>query len=87
MATAMGILRLIVWATYRSKNLQRRDFIYDISLDNRYGTNERYLIDDERFMMLVPDGANNLERRAFGNMDIDYCVYTHSIGDFYVQPK
>jgi hypothetical protein len=37
-------------------------------------------------MMLVPLGAEELTRINFWNMEVDYCVYKHSVADFYAAP-
>ncbi len=69
------------------------DFVYDYlyyfdtSLDNRYEREERQLIDGKRSIMLVPLGAPNLTHVGFWDMDVDYCIYTNSRGDFYAKPK
>lgn len=69
------------------------DFVYDYlyyfdtSMDNRYEKEESHVIDDKSSIMLVPKGAKNLTHIDFWNMDVDYCVYTNSIQDFYTKPK
>ena len=65
------------------------DYLYyfDTSLDNRYEKSTKHLIDDKRSIMLVPLGAENLTHIGFWDMDVDYCVYTKSIGDFYAKPN
>jgi hypothetical protein len=64
------------------------DYLYyfDTSLDNRYEKDERHLIDSKRSIMLVPKGAENLKHIDFWDMDVNYCVYTHSLEDFYAKP-
>ncbi|MDF1699371.1 MAG: transglutaminase domain-containing protein, partial [Saprospiraceae bacterium] len=57
-------------------------FYFDTSLDNRYEQDERHFIDGKRSMMLVPNGAKELQHIDFWNMDVDYCVYTNSLKDF-----
>ena len=65
------------------------DYLYylDTSLDNRYEREERHLVDGKRSMMLVPKGAKNLAYIDFWDMDIDYCIYTNSLKDFYANPN
>ncbi|MBP2833031.1 hypothetical protein J8281_12610 [Aquimarina sp. U1-2] len=65
------------------------DYLYyfDTSLDNRYGEKERFKIDGKRSIMLVPLGAENLTHIDFWNMDVDYCIYTNSLNDFYAKPN
>lgn len=62
-------------------------FYFDISLDNRHEVNQRHTIDGKTSLMLVPIGAENLSRINFWDSDIDYCVYTNSIMDFYASPE
>lgn len=68
------------------------DFVYDYlfyldtSLDNRYESDERYIVDGKRSMMLVPLGAEDLTHINFWDMAVDYCVYTKSVQDFYADP-
>ncbi|NME67545.1 transglutaminase domain-containing protein [Flammeovirga aprica] len=69
------------------------DFIYpylyyiETSLDNRYEKDKRFKIDGKRNMMLVPLGADNLKKTKFYGSNIDYCVYTNSLEDFYAKPN
>ncbi len=65
------------------------DYLYyfDTSLDNRYGKGKRHLVDNKRSVMLVPKGAENLLYINFWNMNIDYCLYTNSLKDFYAIPN
>lgn len=65
------------------------DYLYyfDTTLDNRYEKSKKHLIDGKRSIMLVPLGAENLTHIDFWNMDVDYCVYTNSISDFYTKPN
>jgi hypothetical protein len=65
------------------------DYLYylDTSLDNRYESEERYLIDDKKSIMLVPKGAKYLSRVDFWDMEVDYCIYTNSTKDFYAKPN
>lgn len=63
-------------------------YYFDTTLDNRYKKREdNYTIDGKRGMMLVPVGAENLTHIDFWDMDIDYCIYTHSVEDFYAKPN
>ena len=61
-------------------------FYFDTSLDNRYEEEKRYKIDGKRSIMLVPLGAKNLSHINFWNMDVNYCIYTNSLKDFYAKP-
>ncbi|KQC00008.1 transglutaminase domain-containing protein [Pedobacter sp. Hv1] len=70
------------------------DFVYDYlyyfdtALDGRQISEaERYKLEGKRSLMLVPVGAPNLTKIAFWNSKVDYCVYTHSLKDFYAEPK
>ncbi|MEL7159838.1 MAG: transglutaminase domain-containing protein [Bacteroidota bacterium] len=62
-------------------------FYLDTSLDHRSTPEKRYLVDDKRSMMLVPTGAPELSKVSFWDMDVDYVVYTRSLGDFYAAPR
>ena len=62
-------------------------FYLDTTLDNRYEPQERFTIENKRSMMLVPVGADELTHIDFWDMDVDYCVYTHSLRDFYAKPE
>jgi len=64
------------------------DYLYylDTSLDHRYDKEDRFTIDNMRSVMLVPADAPALEHVAFWDMEVDYCLYTHSIQDFYKKP-
>ena len=69
------------------------DFVYDYlyyldtTLDNRYDSEERFLINGKKSLMLVPKGAEKLTHINFWDMEVDYCLYTHSIQDFYAKPE
>lgn len=70
------------------------DFVYDylyyfdIALDSRQiPAAESYKLEGKRSLMLVPVGAPNLSKIPFWDMKVDYCVYTHSLKDFYAEPK
>ncbi len=65
------------------------DYLYyfDTALDNRYEKSKKHLIDGKRSLMLVPLGGENLSHIDFWNMEVDYCVYTNSISDFYAKPN
>ncbi|TDQ09204.1 transglutaminase domain-containing protein [Pedobacter metabolipauper] len=70
------------------------DFVYDYlyyfdtTLDNRLlPADKRFTVNGKRSIMLVPEGAPNLTKISFWNSTVDYCVYTHSLKDFYAQPK
>lgn len=62
-------------------------FYFNCPLDNREGTNiEKLTIDDKKALMLVPQGAKN--PAVFqGKYKLDYCIYTHSLIDFYAPPS
>jgi phenolic acid decarboxylase len=62
-------------------------FYIDTALDNRYNNSEKFKIGGKRSVMLVPIGAKNISHINFWNMDVDYCVYTNSIKDFYSTPN
>jgi len=61
-------------------------FYFDTTLDNRYDEEEKFTINDKRSIMLVPSGAKNITHIDFWNLDINYCIYTNSINDFYAKP-
>lgn len=60
-------------------------FYLDTTLDNRYIANQK-TIKGKKSVMLVPNGAEYLSRVGFWNMNIDHCLYTNSIKDFYKKP-
>jgi len=64
------------------------DYLYyfDTSLDNRYELETEHLIDGKHSMMLVPKGAPNLTYVEFWKLNMDYCIYTNSLQDFYAKP-
>ncbi|MEL6135728.1 MAG: transglutaminase domain-containing protein, partial [Bacteroidota bacterium] len=64
------------------------DYLYyfDTLFDNRYEKDEWYLVDGKSSLMLVPSEAQNLTHINFWDTDVNYCVYTHSIEDFYAKP-
>ncbi|KXX72407.1 transglutaminase domain-containing protein [Flammeovirga sp. SJP92] len=76
----------------RYKNIYN-DFIYnylyhlDISLDQCYNKSQTYKINGMRSLMLLPLGAEELKRVPFYNSNIDYCLYTNSLEDFYAKPN
>ena len=65
------------------------DYLYyfDTTLDNRYGEIQKHKIDDKRSIMLVPTGAKNLSHIDFWNLEVNYCIYTNSVKDFYAKPE
>ncbi|NQX90850.1 MAG: transglutaminase domain-containing protein [Flavobacteriales bacterium] len=65
------------------------DYLYyfDTSLDNRYGEAEFQVIDGMYNLMLVPSGAQNLTHIGLWDSPVDYCLYTHSVSDFYAKPE
>jgi len=62
-------------------------YYIDTSLDNRYEPEVPYIINGKSSLMLVPVGANNLKRINFWDMDINNCIYTNSVLDFYAKPN
>ena len=65
------------------------DYLYylDTSLDHGYESKEKKnKIDGKSSLMLVPLGAENLTRVNFWDLDVDYCLYTNSLKDFYRKP-
>lgn len=69
------------------------DFVYDYlyyfdtKLDNRsLPANDKFSIDGKTSLMLVPAGAPELTKISFWNSDVNYCVYTRSVNDFYARP-
>lgn len=61
-------------------------YYFNCPLDNREGTDiEKLTIDGKKALMLVPQGAKN--PTVFqGKYKLDYCIYTHSLNDFYAPP-
>lgn len=64
------------------------DYLYyfDTTLENRYEKEKRHQINGKRSMMLVPVGAKNLTHIDYWNTDVNYCIYTNSLKDFYAIP-
>lgn len=62
-------------------------FYLDTTLDNRYNIDKPYKVNGKSSIMLVPIGAKKLERINFWDMDIENCIYTNSILDFYAKPN
>jgi len=63
-------------------------FYLDTSLDNRYDDVESpNKINGKTSIMLVPNGAKELKRINFWDMNIDNCIYSNSILDFYSKPN
>ena len=65
------------------------DYLYyfDTSLDNRYEAEEKHTVNGKRSLMLVPQGAKNLTYMAFWKSEVNYCVYTNSLNNFYATPQ
>ena len=62
-------------------------YYFTISFDNREGTSfKSRKINGKTNLMLVPIGAKNPKIFQI-NSKIDYCLYTHSLKDFYESPK
>jgi hypothetical protein len=62
-------------------------YYFDFKFDQRelpYG--ELAKLSDKTFLMLVPKGAKKPETFQ-RNSTMDYLLYTHSLGDFYIEPK
>jgi hypothetical protein len=85
--------KLQSWSEETTSKKYYVDFVYDYlyyldtSLDNRYDGEEPHLVENKRSMMLVPKGAENLTHMDFWDMDVDYCIYTNSVNDFYAKPN
>lgn len=62
-------------------------FYLDTTLDNRYHNGDKIKIGEKHSVMLVPLGAENISHINFWKMDVDYCIYTNYIKDFYSTPK
>ena len=64
------------------------DYLYyfDTSIDNGYDKEKR-TIEGKSSIMLVPSGAANLVHIEFWNMNVNYCMYTNSLKEFYAKPK
>lgn len=64
------------------------DYLYyfDASFDNRYEKEEWFTVDGKSSLMLVPSGVENLSRINFWDSEINYCLYTNSLEDFYARP-
>lgn len=70
------------------------DFVYDYlyyfdtALDNRdIATTDSIKLEGKKSLMLVPIGSPNLKRINFWNSEVNYCVYTNAMNDFYAHPK
>lgn len=78
-----------------SSGLSKRNYInwiypylyyFTISFDNREGTDAgTKKIKEKSSLMLVPSGAKKPVVFQISN-NIDYCLYTHSLSDFYAPP-
>lgn len=62
-------------------------FYFDTALDNRYDPENNYTVDGKTAIMLVPHDSKNLTEVKFWNIDVNYCVYTNSVLDFYAKPE
>ena len=62
-------------------------YYIDTAFDQRHDSNPTYTVEGKRSLMLVPSEALNLTRINFYDQDIDYCIYTHSLLDFYARPN
>lgn len=61
-------------------------YYFDFSFDNREGTTvDHQTINGKSGLMLVPLGAKNPIIFQIINK-LDYCIYTHSLNDFYAPP-
>jgi len=61
-------------------------FYLDTTIDNRYESETPHLINEKSAVMLVPNGAKNLTRIDFWDMDLNKYIYTNSTQDFYAKP-
>lgn len=61
-------------------------FYLETRFDQRPDAPESHTINEKRVLMLVPTGAKQLKRVNFYNLDVDYCIYTNSLLDFYARP-
>lgn len=62
------------------------DYLYyfDTAVDNRIApAGGLAKVDGKSSVMLVPAGAPDLKKISFWNSDVNYCLYTRSLGDFY----
>ena len=66
------------------------DYLYyfDTSLDHRNSIDKtkKHRINKKESLMLVPNGAKNPTYIPFWKSNIDYCVYTNNLNDFYAKP-
>jgi hypothetical protein len=60
-------------------------YYFNFSFDNREGTKDEQTINGKTGLMLVPLGAKNPMIFQIINK-LDYCIYTHSLNDFYAPP-
>lgn len=86
--------RVVLLSLDKVDKREYTDFVYDYlyyfdtALDNRLlPADKKYKIDGKRSLMLVPTGAANPTKIGIFNTPIDYCVYTHSLNDFYAVPE
>jgi hypothetical protein len=60
-------------------------YYFTISFDNREGNTVTNKVKEKSHLMLVPYGATMPTVFQIANK-IDYCLYTHSLNDFYAAP-
>jgi len=61
-------------------------YYLDTTFDNRDDKDNQHVVNGKSSLMLVPLGAKKLKKINFWNSEINYCVYTNSILDFYAKP-
>ncbi|MTK54100.1 transglutaminase-like domain-containing protein [Paludibacter sp.] len=62
-------------------------YYFNCPLDNREGVDiDKLTIDGKKALMLVPLGAKN-PTIFLAKYKLDYCIYTHSLSDFYAPPS
>ncbi|HEX5654535.1 MAG TPA: transglutaminase-like domain-containing protein [Chitinophagaceae bacterium] len=63
-------------------------YFFDSNFDHRYSEHPKKHYSGMSSMMLVPKGVKNPTRAGFyDDQKIDYCIYTHSLKDFYKAPE
>lgn len=61
-------------------------YFYDCAFDQRPAATTRQ-VNGKSNLMLVPEGVKNPEFMMSYDARIDYCIYTHSLSDFYAPPR
>ncbi|MEM6724452.1 MAG: transglutaminase domain-containing protein [Bacteroidota bacterium] len=64
-------------------------FYFDTIFDNRYGQGEDdwHFVNGKSYLMLVPEGSEDLSYIGFWDSNIEHCAYTNSLSDFYAKPN